>query len=166
MTRAQEKLYLTSAETRTMYGKTDYTKESQFMREVDHSLLDGHAVYSRRNPATSADRFRADAPFSGGYGFGGSGMYGGTNASGSFGNVEVNRPFQQIQKIKQEVARTAAQTKANTAKAQDLAQGDRVKHPKFGEGLIIEASGSTVSVMFDTFGLKKLAKDIAPLTKI
>ena len=159
MTRAQEKLYLTSAETRTMYGKTDYTKESQFMREVDHSLLDGHAVYSRRNPATSADRFRADAPFSGGYGFGGTGMY-------HAGNVEVNRPFQQIQKIKQEVARTAAQTKANTAKAQDLAQGDRVKHPKFGEGLIIEASGSTVSVMFDTFGLKKLAKDIAPLTKI
>ncbi|MBQ6685982.1 MAG: hypothetical protein IJM99_07755, partial [Firmicutes bacterium] len=100
------------------------------------------------------------------YGFGGSGMYGGTNASGSFGNVEVNRPFQQIQKIKQEVARTAAQSKANTAKVQDLAQGDRVKHPKFGEGLIIEVSGSTVSVMFDTFGLKKLAKDIAPLTKI
>ena len=166
MTRAQEKLYLTSAETRTMYGKTDYTKESQFMREVDHSLLDGHAVYSRRNPATSADRYRADAPFSGGYGFGGSGMYGGTNASGSFGNVEVNRPFQQIQKIKQEVARTAAQSKANTAKVQDLAQGDRVKHPKFGEGLIIEVSGSTVSIMFDTFGLKKLAKDIAPLTKI
>ena len=93
-------------------------------------------------------------------------MYGGGNAGGSFGSVEVNRPFQQIQKIKQEVAKSAAQSKVNAAKAQDLAQGDRVRHPKFGEGLIIEASGSTVSVMFDNFGLKKLAKDIAPLTKI
>ncbi len=156
MTRAREKLYLTSAETRTLYGKTDYTRESQFMREIDSKLLEGHAVYSRKNPAQSRDRFRAEAPFAGGYGFGGTGLYGG----------EVNRPFQQIQKIKAEVAKAAAEAKANKTPAQDLAQGDQVKHPKFGQGLVIEVSGSAVTVMFDSCGVKKLAKDIAPLTKI
>lgn len=145
MTRAKKKLYMTSAETRTMYGKTDFTKESQFMREIDSRFLEGHAVYSKRNPAQRKDRFRADAPF---------------------GSAEVNRPFQQIQKIKAEVARSAARAKKSATEAEKLAQGDRVKHPRFGEGLVIEATGSVVTVAFESCGIKKLAKDVAPLSKL
>ena len=155
MTRAREKLYLTSAETRTLYGKTDFTRESQFLREVDPSLLEGHAVYSRKNPAQSQDRYRIDESFRSS-----------PNSGGSFSHVEVNRPFQQIQKIKTEVARSASQAKGTAAGGQNLTQGDKVKHPKFGEGLVIEVSGSTVTVAFDSCGIKKLAKDIAPLTKL
>ena len=45
MTRAMERLYLSSAEERTLYGKTDYTRESQFLREIDKRLLEGDVVY-------------------------------------------------------------------------------------------------------------------------
>ncbi|HML38342.1 MAG TPA: UvrD-helicase domain-containing protein, partial [Bacillota bacterium] len=48
MTRAMQRLYLTSAELRTLYGKTDYTKESQFLKELDKSLVDGDAVYQKK----------------------------------------------------------------------------------------------------------------------
>lgn len=187
MTRAREKLYLSSAETRTLYGKTDYTKESQFLREVDARLLEGQPVYSRRNPAQSSDRFRASAPFDGGYGFGGTGQYGGSRGfrSDDCGGASVNRPFAQIQKIKAQVAQSRAQSQTGPAVSggrqavaggrllagggtdgQPLAQGDSVSHPKFGKGLVIEATGSTLTVAFDAVGIKKLARDIAPLTKL
>ena len=48
----------------------------------------------------------------------------------------------------------------------DLNQGDRVKHGKFGEGLVISVTDSIVTVAFDTAGIKKLAKGIAPLKKL
>ena len=52
MTRAMQKLYLTSAQMRTLYGKTDYTKESQFLKELDKSLIDGDAIFDRKSPAS------------------------------------------------------------------------------------------------------------------
>ena len=47
---------MTSAEMRTMYGKTDYTRESQFLREMDKNLLEGDAIFEkkRKDPAEGA----------------------------------------------------------------------------------------------------------------
>ena len=47
-----------------------------------------------------------------------------------------------------------------------LAAGDKVKHDKFGEGLVITVKGNVVEVAFDSAGMKKLAADVAPLTKL
>lgn len=46
MTRAMERLYLTSAVYRTLYGRTDYTIESSFLHELDKSLVEGDAIYT------------------------------------------------------------------------------------------------------------------------
>lgn len=48
MTRAKERLCLTSANMRTLYGKTDLTRESQFLRELDKRLIDGDAIFERK----------------------------------------------------------------------------------------------------------------------
>ena len=48
MTRAKERLWLTSAERRTLYGKTDYTRESQFLRELDKKLIEGDAIFEKK----------------------------------------------------------------------------------------------------------------------
>ena len=48
----------------------------------------------------------------------------------------------------------------------ELSEGDRVSHAKFGEGLVIEVKGNVASIMFDSVGLKKLARDIAPIKKL
>ena len=49
MTRAKERLFLTSAAIRTMYGRTEYTRESQFLREIDPKVLTGDSVFKRND---------------------------------------------------------------------------------------------------------------------
>ncbi len=136
MTRAKERLYLTSAEARTLYGKTDYTKESVFLRELDRSFVEGDAVYQKKPQPT------------------------GYNTGNAYSSGEVFRPFAQLNTIKQN--KTARPSLADV----DLSSGDRVSHNKFGEGIVIEVSGKTITVIFDSAGTKKLAKDIAPLKKL
>lgn len=41
ITRAEEKLYLTNAFSRTLYGKTQYNKVSRFIEEIDEELITG-----------------------------------------------------------------------------------------------------------------------------
>lgn len=150
MTRAMQRLYMTSAELRTLYGKTDYTKESQFLKELDKSLIDGDAIFERKST-------------SGGYA-GSSGRnqdwsQGGGNDG--YASSEIFRPFEQLKYIKQNQA--AATVKSGGT---ELQNGDKVSHSKFGEGLVLAVEGSTVTISFDSVGVKKLAKDIAPIKKI
>jgi DNA helicase-2/ATP-dependent DNA helicase PcrA len=139
MTRAKEKLYLTSAGIRTIYGKSDYTRESMFLREIDKKLLEGDPIFT----GNSYDR------------------YSGIMSQTSYADEgEIFRPFAQIQAIKQS---SAAKPRVTAA---DLEPGDMVKHTKFGEGRVITVEGNAVTVIFDSVGTKKLAIDVAPLTKL
>ena len=67
MTRAMKKLYLISAAVRTLYGKTDYTRESQFLREIDKGLLAGDPLYGsktyERNQVNWSDGYVSDVVF-------------------------------------------------------------------------------------------------------
>ena len=95
ITRAKEKLYMTSAAYRVLFGKGDSTRESTFMRELDKRLLTGDAVYepSRRTDnrlgvyTGSPDGFAEPAyrPFGGQAGQ--SGSYGGQTHGGQ--NVPI-----------------------------------------------------------------------------
>lgn len=157
MTRAKDRLYMTSAATRTMYGRTDYTRESQFLREIDKKLLDGDAIYEKKSRNYDSDYGSRD------YGYARDGY--GSNYESVARSIDVFspssvKPFDSLKYAKQEVK---AKSSGNS---EVLAAGDRVKHGKFGSGLVIECDARTVSVMFDSAGLKKLAKDIAPLKKI
>ena len=140
MTRAKETLILTSAAVRTLYGRTDYTRESQFLREVDKRLLEGDAVYVRKNRD--------------------SGLGVSTGSFDGFAKKESPRPYDALRYAK-------AETKAAASlPGETLAAGDRVRHAKFGEGLVIDQDDRTLTIIFDTAGQKKLAKGIAPLKKI
>ncbi len=135
MTRAKERLWLTSASMRTLYGKTDYTRESQFLREVDKHLIDGDAIYEKKRDARTS-----------------------SSLDGASGSV-LFKPFDQLKYAKQ-------QTKTNAAGPSEmLSEGDRVKHPKFGTGTVLNVNGKVIQVEFDDGAVKKLAAGMAPLTK-
>lgn len=138
MTRAKEKLYLTSAGIRTVYGKTDYTRESMFLKEIDRKLLEGDAVFT----GGSFDRYSS------------------ATTSTYADEKDIFRPFEQLRAIKQS---SAARPKLS---AEDLTPGDKVKHTKFGVGQVIAVEKNAVTVSFESEGTKKLAIDIAPLTKL
>ena len=137
ITRAKERLFMTSAQMRTMYGRTDFTRESQFIREIDRKFMDGDAVYEKKQ----GDRFGNGGSLDG------------------FDGPAPAKPFDSLKYAKQNMA-------SKSSGEIDLSEGDRVSHAKFGEGLVIEVKGNVASIMFDSVGLKKLAKDIAPIKKL
>ncbi len=139
ITRAKKRLWMTSAQTRTLYGRTDYTRESAFLRELDKSLIEGDSIYEKK------DR-KAEGVFRDG-------------ASGS----SVFKPFDQLKYAKaQTKQKAAAMAKAGDT---DFAVGDRVSHPKFGEGTVLETGGSVIRIKFADQD-RKLALGIAPLKKL
>jgi DNA helicase-2/ATP-dependent DNA helicase PcrA len=137
MTRAKERLYLTNAACRTLYGKTEVTRESMFLKELDKSLVEGDYIPMNRG----YDRYS-------GY----------ENESFDYEDRQIFRPFAQMNSIK---ANKTAKPSLSDIK---LATGDKVNHNKFGNGEVICVDGNTVTVNFDTAGVKKLALNIAPLT--
>ncbi|MBK5246996.1 MAG: DNA helicase PcrA [Peptostreptococcaceae bacterium] len=140
MTRAKERLYLTSAEMRTLYGKTDYTKESQFLKEIDKKVLTGDAIWEKKETMNT--------PWSAGGGDG-------------YNNSNTFKPFDSLKYAKAQVVSNAA-ARSN----ENYQVGDRVNHSKFGEGLVTEVDQKILQVMFDSVGAKKLAKDLAPIKKL
>lgn len=146
MTRAREKLYLTGASVRTMYGRMDYTRESTFLREIDPSLLEGDAVYVKRQGLFGYDQNISGPGRS-------------TEEVGPFldPGMAAYMPFDALRKAKEE------SREAVNAVAVSYKPGDRVSHRKFGPGLVIEADDKIVRVIFDSVGEKKLAKGLAPL---
>ncbi len=145
MTRAREKLFLTGASYRVLYGHGEYTRESTFLRELDKSLLDeaGDTVFTagrRTNNFLGVDTGSPD-------GF----------------SEPAFRPYPAYDPLK--YARQAVRENTRSA-GRSFTAGERVCHGKFGEGMVLEVDDKTVTVIFDSVGRKKLAKDIAPIEKL
>ncbi len=161
MTRAKELLFLTSAEVRTMYGRTDYTRESQFLRELDPGVLEGDAVFRRRG----AERTSLGVDTGSRDGFSGPVLSPfGRDRGAERAVLSPASPFgRPIDALKS--ARSAVHAEARRD-IPAFAPGDVVTHKKFGEGTIIDLNGKVATVAFDSVGIKKLAIDVAPLKKI
>lgn len=144
MTRAKERLFLASASYRVQYGHGDYARESAFLRELDKSLLDtdGDAVYENNGRANN--KLGVDTGTLDGF------------------REEPVRPFayDPVKFAKREVAMAA--NRGDT----EFEPGDQVSHSKFGFGVVTEVDSKTVSVNFENWGIKKMAKGVAPLKKV
>lgn len=58
MTRAKEILYMTYAQQRTLYGKTNYTRASRFIDEIDEELFEKDAKKEMTKAQTLYERYR------------------------------------------------------------------------------------------------------------
>lgn len=138
MTRAKELLFLTSALVRTRYGHTEYTRESQFLREMEKKFMSGDAVYTKRSGDTSL----------------------GVNTGSRDGFAEEPfKPFDALNYARMETKKVA------TAGNVNFRNGDRVCHDKFGEGEVIDVQGRVITIDFGG-DIKKLAAGIAKLNRL
>ncbi|MGP1569575.1 MAG: ATP-dependent helicase [Eubacteriales bacterium] len=149
ITRAKEKLFLTSAEKRTIYGKTNRTVESCFIREINKNLLENDADYLKEQQALYEQNAKFSVVFKNASRkkktiIGNSWKMAGDDG---FSQENVDLPFSVNDE--DEIA------------SFDI--GMRVSHAKFGEGLIMDMNDKIMSVMFEKEGLKKLGKINAPL---
>ena len=153
ITRAMKKLYLTGAQVRTLYGRTDYQTESRFLGEMDRKCMDGDETIDEK--VRTGTGLRGEGTYTGEYYFGGRSH--GT-ADGYYGDPSP-KPFDSLAAARKQTA--------NKAKiVQEFANGDVVRHPKFGEGMVITQDEKTMTVIFDDFGEKKLGKGFVKMEKV
>ena len=151
ITRAMRKLYLTGAQTRMLYGRTDFTIESEFMREMDTNLLEGDPTVAER--AASAGGIRGDGGILGMREF--KGRY---ECSADGYDASFSKPFDALKFAKKQASKGISN--------EGFEAGDRIRHPKFGEGLLIDQDAKTLTIAFDSVGIKKLGKGFVKLTKV
>ncbi len=148
ITRARERLHLSHAWSRMLFGSTQYNPPSRFLDEIPTELVD--AVEGRRRSSRDRDRGSAD-------GWGSDREWSGPSSpSGRDRIVEAAlRP------------RTPAPSGAD---ALGLRVGDDVNHAKWGEGviLLIEGHGDKAEavVNFPEVGEKRLLLAWAPIKKV
>jgi DNA helicase-2/ATP-dependent DNA helicase PcrA len=142
ITRAKRELMMLHVRTRLLYGSTTYNPVSRFVSEIPDALLE------QREEGVQTKVYEISRPAHvqskpGNY-IGG-------------GNITVGRPL----------TRAAA---AGAGSSCALAAGDRVRHPTFGDGVILStklmASDTLLEVAFDRVGTKKLMATYAKLKKI
>lgn len=177
ITRAKKELTVSCAACRMIHGETEYHPVSRFVREIPENLMDNRPVKPRQREFDS---------FSGnGAGWNGSGETGGyrrqTEIFSTLGNgIGVTRTANAVQARPK--ARTAARvtplenkpfiTKGMPSVPGELSYGvgDRVKHVKFGEGVVTAIEKKPrdfqVTINFDTAGQKIMYAAFARLKKI
>jgi DNA helicase-2/ATP-dependent DNA helicase PcrA len=144
ITRAQERLYLSHAWSRTLYGGTQYNPPSRFLDEIPARLVE--AIEQKR--ASRGGRTYG----SGGYGSRGAG-------------IDANKD-----RIVERALRGSGTGPAkHGAESLDLKVGDDVVHATWGEGviLLIEGQGDKAEtvIRFPGVGEKRLLLSWAPIKK-
>lgn len=153
ITRAKEKLYLTRSKSRYLYGHRELTRPSRFVAELAPEL--GTAAYETQS-------------------------YGGRKYGGSYSYAESpSRSAGKALYSAHDEDDAPAQTSSfkgffggakNSGSAADGAGkysvGMRVRHPKFGVGMVVAVKndGKVINVAFDGQGIKELSASLAPLT--
>ena len=134
ITRAKDHLTLVRAGQRSNYGRFEYTMESRFIEDIPEELIDRQGARLGIHRVNPLSQPR-------------------WNAS--------------PQRNKTTSKDKPAPKKKNVAKEPCYKAGMRVIHPSWGDGLVIDTrilgNDETVTVMFETVGLKKLAASVAKL---
>ncbi|MCU1452563.1 MAG: pcrA [Acidimicrobiales bacterium] len=157
ITRARERLYLSHAWSRTIFGSTQYNPPSRFLDEIPQRLVE--AIEGSRR--SSRDGAWSDSGSS--YGWN-------DRTERRTGISSERRAAARERMVDQAVAAGGRSASAPNAAAGGLRVGDDVMHAKWGEGVVIDLQGSgdktEVRVNFPAVGEKNLLLAWAPLKKL
>jgi DNA helicase-2/ATP-dependent DNA helicase PcrA len=181
ITRARQRLYLTHAWSRTLYGGTQYNPPSRFLAEIPDELV--HEIKNRRgsrrsSSALGSSRWAGEgggrAPGSGQAGTSYGSHFGSSRKSvSSFdpddGDDEQARRIAHRERVVDAALRSRGPEPSH-AERLGLKVGDDVRHGTFGEGVILSIRGegdkTEARVRFRRAGEKQLLLSWAPLEKI
>ncbi|MGA0073969.1 MAG: ATP-dependent helicase [Flavobacteriaceae bacterium] len=162
LTRAEQKAYLTYAQTRYRWGKLVDAEPSRFIEEIDEKYLE-HTVpltgYRYKSiidkdifGEVDTSKLRTQKPVSG---------------IPPKQNQPTSAQLQKLRKIKPDIG---IPVDRGNALSLDLQKGDWVDHPRFGRGVVksLEGLGNDLKadIDFEHGGSKKLLLRFAQLTKI
>ncbi len=170
ITRAQQKLFVSHAWSRQLFGTTNYNPPSRFLDEIptdlveDKGVVGGGRTYGRASLRARTD-YSKPAPY----------RRSATSVS-SFDPDDAdpndNDGTDWHRERVVEAAINAGQRSVEPPNSQQLGlrTGDDVEHPAFGEGVIIEIRGqgdkAEATIRFREAGTKHLSMAWAPLKKL
>lgn len=157
ITRAEECLFLTNANTRTLFGKSSYNRPTRFLKEISEDLLSFQGL-ARPTHASFGVTFSQQG-------------------QRQFGTGMSLSEAIQSRKSMAQPARAASKptplpfgpNAATSKQAIDWQVGDIAHHKKWGAGTVLEVKGSgktmELTISFPDVGLKKLLASVAPIEK-
>jgi DNA helicase-2/ATP-dependent DNA helicase PcrA len=151
ITRAQQRLYLTHAWGRTLYGQTSYNPPSRFLGEIPEHLVQARESETRLQTPSRYGRGRERG--------GGERGYTVIGLPGQTGEVSVERGW------------TPPQVPGVTKhEVPSIREGETVQHERWGEGVVLTVSGAgedaEATIRFEDVGEKRVLLAYAPLTKV
>ncbi|MGE5560822.1 MAG: DNA helicase PcrA [Chloroflexota bacterium] len=156
VTRAQQRLYLTWASSRTVFGSISHGVASRFLHEIPPELLRGSV------PGREAARPPREFHFADDYG-----DYSGQPRQRSFGRREEAPPPRAA--ISWREAQTPRKVDPTDAPVETFNPGDRVSHGKFGLGTVVSVRGTgdeaVLKIAFPGIGIKELVSKYAGLRR-
>jgi len=142
ITRAEERLYLTCAQSRTIFGRSSFNPPSRFLREISDDILEQVSV---SNQGSQSDHL----PFS---------------SSRGGRDFSQRRTIGNIQSPAQ-----VASLKATGGEQVEWKLGDKAVHKKWGTGTVVSVRGNNddleLDIAFPDLGVKRLLAKFAPITK-
>jgi len=163
ITRAMRRLFVSHAWSRMLFGSTQYNPPSRFLDEIPAELVDqqgnvsGRSSYGRQSYRQRDDRSYGDPP---------------PYRRGPRRDPAEARAASDQHRDRVVESAMRARTAPEPANSQQLGLrvGDDVEHPAFGEGVIIDISGTgdkaEAVINFAGVGQKHLALAWAPLKKL
>ena len=149
ITRAKERLFISNAYQRMLFGRTERMRESRFIGEINRELIERKMSNEMQS-----------------YGYG---SYNNNNSysRNNYGDTKVSY-YEPKKPTSTPIARSSSfgptQNKTN------YSVGERVKHKTFGEGMITSVTNmgndSMLEIAFDSVGTKKVMANFARLEKI
>ncbi len=152
ITRAKEKLYITSASQRMTHGETHFNPVSRFVKEIPKELLEGYIPKSSFEREIEFQNTESAMSV----------MKGSDPVEKTIKRSQKKKPYTNLYQMKD-------MTKTDRS---DLGYdvGDRVRHIKFGDGSVLEIKDGgrdyEVTVEFDRVGKKKMFAGFAKLKRI
>ncbi|MFD1416656.1 DNA helicase PcrA [Oceanobacillus jeddahense] len=140
ITRAEQELYLTHAQMRTLYGRTNMNPISRFINEIPEELMDGMET-TQKIPFGKADNMR--------------------NSFGARQKQETP-PKRRAEKMQGPAS--------SGAESEGWSVGDKAAHKKWGTGTVVRVQGEGDKLELDVAfpaptGIKRLLAKFAPITK-
>jgi DNA helicase II / ATP-dependent DNA helicase PcrA len=166
ITRARERLYVTHAWCRSLFGSTQYNPMSRFLAEIPEGLITVQGAKQRGGNWSDSGRswdYREERGRSS-RGYGGSDDTGGRVFGGG-----ANAHRDDVVEAALRAGKSASPAKTTGAESLGLAVGDQVVHGRYGVGTVTELRGegdkTEAAVRFDGVGEKKFLLAWTPLKK-
>ena len=157
MTRAREKLTLTNARQRTLYGRTTPCMPSRFLNEIPEENME----WPSKPQPRSARWEERDSD----YGDRGYGSYGGYGQRTTGSVVTRREPAEPKAGALRSAAGASKAAPKAAAPRMQIQAGETVEHDAFGRGLVLSVrtmgGDALVEVAFDSVGTKKLMLKMA-----